>query len=225
MASCWAGSVERWPAAHQATTSGGQVLGHGGLGQGDDAVEQHRYAGPGRGDQEADPGRDVRRSERRESGHRVGDPGAGAVQGTLDQRGLGGQRRVVDPGAAAGDLGRRERRRSRRSTRPPGSCCRCPCRRRSAGRRRRRSPRRRWRHRRPARAPSRPGSGRPRGRWRRTTAGSCTRSDLGRADRPGPRPPPRSSTRTDTSCCRARTLTPATPATKAPTMAAVTSRG
>ena len=99
------GTVAGRPPGHAA---GRQVLGHGGLGQGDDTVEQHRYAGPGRGDQEADPGRDVRRAEGRQSGHRVGDPGAGAVQGALDQRGLGGQGRVVDPGAAAGDLGRRE---------------------------------------------------------------------------------------------------------------------
>ena len=77
------GTVTCGPPGHGA---GRQVLGHGSLGQGDDAVEQHRYAGPSRGDQEADPGRDVRRAERRQSGHRVGDPVAGAVQGPLDQR-------------------------------------------------------------------------------------------------------------------------------------------
>ena len=68
------------------------------------------------------------------------------------------------------------------------------------------------------------GSARPRGRsapderrtlWAVTSAGSPVRSAS----------TPRSSTRTETPCCRASTLTPATPATKAPTIAAVTSRG
>ena len=176
------------------------------------------------GDQEPDAGGQVRRPERRQPGDRIDPPAAGPVQRALDQVGLGNEGGVVDAGAPTGHLGGRDRGRWRRSGSRPGWCCRCPCRRSPAGPRRRRSPRPPRRLRRPGLVPSPRGSARPRCRWHRRTAGSCKhRPQPATAVRSASTP--RSSTRTDTSCCRARTLTPATPARKAPTMTAVTSRG
>ena len=141
-ASCWAGSVERCPAAHQAITPGCQVLGDRRLGHRDDAVQQHRYAGAGPpSSRNPTPAARSADAERGQPLDRVADrgrrPGRSAV---ADHRGLVRQRVVVDPGARGRSPRRPPARRWRRSARPPGWCCRCPCRRRSAGRRRRRSP-------------------------------------------------------------------------------------
>ena len=145
---------------------------------------------------------------------------AAAITAVLSRQPL-----VVDAGAPADHLVRGEPEASPRSARPPGWCCRCPCPRGSAGRRRRRSrsaaiglPGQQ----RPPR--TRPRSARPRGGSARTGRMWYAVTSAGRSARSSSSTP-RSSTRSETPCWRASTLAPAGPATKARTMAAVTSRG
>ena len=100
----WAGSVERWPASHQAPHRARGPRPRQRAGDRHEAVEQDRHPAGGGLDQEPDGGGEVGAAQGGEQLDRVGGAALGAGEGLRDDVALAGPAVVVDAGAATGHL-------------------------------------------------------------------------------------------------------------------------
>ena len=119
------GSVDRCPAITDAAHLGRERVRDQHPGERDHPVDDDRDARGDATEHEAGDRADLQAADLGEDRHRV-EQITSAGDGSFDDLGLAQQHRVVDPGPATGDRGRRQLQERRDDRRPTASCSRCP---------------------------------------------------------------------------------------------------